>query len=219
MRTNPRRSPKSNATSKRCETVSPLRSSVVRRRAGRASDPGEVRPESSLGTERGGVAGAVMHWRLSHRADPLVRVIADQHYNRQKIGSPQFVPPGRCLVLGTDTAFWITSWPFAEFVRHAWAGAMVCSAFRNEGDVLSSILIVEALAATRWKYPELPELGMVTFVNAAKVREKRDPGYCFLRAGFKPCGKTKGGLHAFQILPSEFPEADTPIDAVESLKL
>ncbi len=39
-----------------------------------------------------------MIWHISHRADPFARDIADRHYNRQKIGSPQFVPPGRCLV-------------------------------------------------------------------------------------------------------------------------
>ena len=63
-------------------------------------------------------------WRLSWRADPATRAIADRHYNRQKVGAAQFVPPGRCLVLKTfdGSAAWITSWPFAEFVRHEWGG-------------------------------------------------------------------------------------------------
>lgn len=39
-----------------------------------------------------------MNWRLSHRFDPRALPIADSHYNRQKPGTPQFVPPGRCLV-------------------------------------------------------------------------------------------------------------------------
>ena len=30
-------------------------------------------------------------------------------------------------------ALWVTSFPFAQYVRHQWAGAWVCSAFRNEG--------------------------------------------------------------------------------------
>ena len=86
--------------------------------------------------------GGVMRWMESHRADPVARAIADRHYNRQKPGTPQFVPPGRCLVLVTDdeSAFWITSWPFAEYVKHQWGGAWLCSAFRNEGDYLSSEL-------------------------------------------------------------------------------
>lgn len=59
-----------------------------------------------------------MRWHISDRADPRARVIADRHYNRQKIGTPQFVPPGRCLVLLTEKAdaLWITSFPFAESV-------------------------------------------------------------------------------------------------------
>jgi hypothetical protein len=34
-----------------------------------------------------------MNWRMSHRADPLALPLADRHYNRQKPGSPQFMPP------------------------------------------------------------------------------------------------------------------------------
>ena len=90
---------------------------------------------------------------------------------------------------------------------------MICSAFRNEGDVLSSTLIREALAATRWKYPTLPSLGMITFVNREKTRAKKNPGYCFIKAGFTPCGRTKGGLYALQMLPDTFPRADQPIGA------
>jgi len=148
----------------------------------------------------------------SHRADPLARQIADRHYNRQKPGTPQFVPPGRCLVLLTDnvSAFWITSWPFAEYVRHAWPGAWICSAFRNEGDALSSDLIREAIAVTRWKWPETPAQGMVTFIDAGKVRHKRDPGRCFRKAGFRPVGFTKGGLVALQLLPELMPIAEQP---------
>lgn len=33
-------------------------------------------------------------WLRSDRAAPAARAIADRHYNRQKIGAPQFVPPG-----------------------------------------------------------------------------------------------------------------------------
>ena len=154
-----------------------------------------------------------MHWLLSNRADPLARDIADRHYNRQNVGATQFVPPGRCLVLRSTHALWITSYPYAEFVQHEWAGAMVCSAFRNEGTELSSDLIRDALAATRWRWPELPELGMVTFVDQDKVRPKPHPGYCFIKAGFEKCGRTKGGLIALQVLPGDWPDAEPPAGA------
>jgi len=72
-----------------------------------------------------------MHWKMSYRASPTAVKIADKHYNRQKPGTPQFVPPGRCLVFLTldHTALWVTSWPFAEYVKHDWAGAWVNSLF------------------------------------------------------------------------------------------
>lgn len=153
-----------------------------------------------------------MNWLLSNRADPIARQIADRHYNRQKIGSPQFVPPGRCLVLRTETgdAFWVTSFPFAQYVKHAWAGAWMCSAFRNEGEILSSTLIKEAVAATRWKYGDPPPQGMVTFVDTKKTRHKRDPGRCYRKAGFKLVGYTKAGLVALQLLLADMPAAEAP---------
>lgn len=154
---------------------------------------------------------------MSDRSDTRALPLADRHYNRQKPGTPQFVPPGRCLVLLTSnaTALWVTSWPFAQYVRHAWAGAWVNSLFRNErSDLhLSSELIREAVAATRWFYPETPALGMVTFVDADKTRRKRDPGRCYTKAGFKRVGYTKGGLVALQLLPSDMPKPEAPIGA------
>jgi hypothetical protein len=152
------------------------------------------------------------HWCLSHRADPESREIADRHYNRQKIGTPQFVPPGRCLVLKgiQGKALWVTSWPFAEYVKHAWAGAWVNSLFRNEGEGLSSELIREAIAVTLTVW-EAPALGLITFVDATKTRHKRDPGRCYRRAGLSHVGFTKGGLWAFQMLPGAMPAAQMPL--------
>lgn len=150
-------------------------------------------------------------WRLSWRADPRARPLADRHYNRQRPGAAQFVPPGRCLVLLTDgaDALWVTSWPIADYVQHAWAGAMVCSLFRREPRCphLASDLIRAAVAATRAQWPDLPPLGIVTFVDPAKTRRKRDPGRCYRRAGWKPVGHTAAGLVALQLLPADWPPA------------
>lgn len=159
-----------------------------------------------------------INWTLSHRADKRALPIADRHYNRQKIGSPQFVPPGRCMVLLTADlgALWVTSFPFARYVKHAWGGAWMNSCFRNEArSNLSSDLIREAVAITRgfhateasWSTEPEPALGMVTFVDADKTRHKRDPGRCYRKAGFKHVGFTKAGLWAFQLLPADMPSA------------
>jgi hypothetical protein len=153
-----------------------------------------------------------MRWCMSHRADVAARVIADRHYNRQKVGTPQFVPPGRCLVLLSDDAkaFWITSWPFAEYVKHAWAGAWVCSAFRSEGAGRASDLIEDAVSATRDYFGEPPELGMVTFIDRSqvtptKVHGVETWGWTWKRSGFREVGETKGGLLALQLLPNDMP--------------
>ena len=159
-------------------------------------------------------------WRLSHRFDPLALPLADRHYNRQKIGSPQFVPPGRCFVLLAAGALWVTSWPFAEYVRHAWQGAWVNSLFRREEGPQASDLIRAAVAHTRAIWTP-PELGMVTFVSPKHVkptmrRGKAIYGYCYLKAGFTHVGFTKGGLWAWQMLPHEMPDAEQPALELEA---
>lgn len=58
-------------------------------------------------------------------------------------------------------------------------------------------------------WPEPPVLGLVTFVDADKVRAKRDPGYCYLKAGFVPDGHTKGGLVALRLAPELMPRPAT----------
>jgi len=109
-------------------------------------------------------------------------------------------------------ALWVTSWPFAQYVKHAWAGAWVNSLFRNESAYLSSDLIRAAVSHTRAFYGTPPDLGMITFVdpkhvNPTKRRGTILYGYCYLLAGFRHVGFTKGGLWAWQLLPDEMPGA------------
>jgi hypothetical protein len=179
------------------------------RREWASTDSVPSRDVRNLGEKESGSEPERQYWRLSHRADPRACKIADRHYNRQKVGSPQFVPPGRCCVLLTDAgdALWVTSWPFAEYVKHEWAGAWMNSCFRNEGQILSSLLITQAIAATKGFWGEPPQLGMVTFIDREKTRRKRDPGRCYRKAGFIVCGETKGGLLALQMRPEAMPVA------------
>jgi hypothetical protein len=153
-----------------------------------------------------------MHWYLSYRSDPLVKPLADRHYNRQNPESLNFVPPGKCVVLRTldCDAFWVTLAPYAEYIRHRWAGAWTCTAFRNEGPFLSSTLITQAVAATLFILKTPPEIGFITFVNAAKIKSA-NPGCCFKKADWQHVGFTEGGLYAFQLLPSCFPQAIAPL--------
>lgn len=64
-----------------------------------------------------------------------------------------------------------------------------CTVFRREGGPRASALIEVATAFTydHWRrnyaWPSVP---LETEVDPAKVRHKRDPGRCFVRAGWKP---------------------------------
>ena len=154
-----------------------------------------------------------MVWNLTNRGDQDARRLADKHYNRQNVGSPHFIPPGRCVVLLSTCkkAVWVTSWPYAEYVRHKWAGAWVNTLFRNTGAGLSSELINEAVAVTLSVWREPPELGIVSFVDSTKIRTKRDPGRCYRKAGWEHVGFTQTKcLYTFQLLPHEMPPPKWP---------
>jgi hypothetical protein len=140
----------------------------------------------------------VLHgWTIRRRSDRIASGFRDRHYSTD----PRYVdaatvgPPGRflCLVHESEQAAWFTHWPDDELAMdglHAWR----CTLFRNEGAGLSSDLIRSAMAATlaywqgapprsKWRCP-LPADGWVTWVEGRKIRHKRDPGRCFLRAGW-----------------------------------
>jgi len=123
------------------------------------------------------------------------------------------MPPGSCrvLVANNGKAVFGLSFPKAEYVKHAWAGAWMVSIFRNEeSGPLASDMIREAMAHMQTEY-DVPDLGCVTFVDPKKVpgimeRGERIKGFCFHKAGFKPVGETKKGLIAWQLLPKQMPE-------------
>ncbi len=132
-------------------------------------------------------------WRVVTASDPDARDLADRHYNRKTIGAPTVGPPGKRLVLVATTgpALWITHYPRADLALDG-IDALRCSSFRNERDDrypdgagLSSELILEAMLVTARAWPEIrPPGGWLTFVDRAKTSRKRDPGRCFLRAGW-----------------------------------
>jgi len=112
----------------------------------------------------------------------------------------QFVGPGEKMVLLTPDARALFAWRKEMFRLDDQTGVN-CAVFRNEQSAYgrSSELITAAmlLAWERW-----PGERLFTFVDASKIRHKRDPGRCFMRAGFTPCGQSKSGKLAFEAYPS-----------------
>lgn len=77
---------------------------------------------------------------------------------------------------------------------------------------LSSEMIRDAIAVTRWAWGDVPEKGMVSFIDPSKVMPVMRHGvpvwgYSYVRAGFKLVGRTKTkGLLVYQILGEDMPD-------------
>jgi hypothetical protein len=137
------------------------------------------------------------YWKEVSKCDAQAREIARPHYSRAKPDSQELGPPGQKIVLvGEDgKALWGSHRPapWAGVKRMDGFEGHSCFIFRNCGGPLSSLLIKEAVGFTAKRWGVAP---FITYVAMDKVRRKRDPGRCFIRAGFHPVAvknKTKHG--------------------------
>ena len=116
----------------------------------------------------------------------------ERHYSCYKYADGRirklFCGPGEKMVLLTEKSDALFIW--RKFIDKSGQKGVNCATFRNEGCVLSSILILEAMKIAWRKWPSER---FYTYVNQRKIRST-NPGYCFKVAGWKECGKTKGGL-------------------------
>jgi hypothetical protein len=127
--------------------------------------------------------------------------LVEQHYSfrhyRDGRKHIRFVAPGERMVLITPDALALFVWHKCVYRADDQEGVN-CAVFRNEGPERSSDLIRAAmdLAWERW-----PAERLYTYVNPRKVRHKRDPGRCFLRAGWQHAGWTARGLRLLEVVP------------------
>lgn len=133
-------------------------------------------------------------WRRVSARDARARALADRHYSRQTPGASDFMASGRKLVLLTldERAVWGAIENLDPVGNLRWR----VSLFRNEGPTLSSALVIEATTRTYlfWTrhYRSVPAVPLQTEVDPRSVRSKRDPGRCFLRAGWRTVGVRRG---------------------------
>lgn len=136
------------------------------------------------------------HWQRGIKFDRAGALLADGHYSRRKVGSPQFMPPGETIVLLTVDELAVWGWwrpaPSSGLASMNGLDGWTCSIFRNTGPLLSSDLILDAeLAIEATGYTCGPS-GLLTYVWDRKVRST-NPGYCFKMAGWIPCGRSADG--------------------------
>jgi hypothetical protein len=140
------------------------------------------------------------YWIEARDGDPRGRFLYRRHYSyrpyRDGRNPRLFAGPGEKLVLLTPYCDALFVWrKFRPMDRQE---GVSCTVFRNESDALSSELIREAceLAWRRW-----PGERLYTYVADARVRST-NPGCCFLKAGWRRCGRNKGGrLTILELLP------------------
>ena len=120
----------------------------------------------------------------TRRNDIEARIMADAHYSRKTVGARDFIGPGKTIILRDPEGTWLFAWRNAQFRRDGQTG-WECCIFRNTGPRLSSEIILECEQRVTGR--------MFTYVNPSKVRST-NPGYCFLQAGWKRAGMSKGGL-------------------------
>jgi hypothetical protein len=138
-------------------------------------------------------------WWLTKDGDAACLSLYEEHYSRRAYADGRvvklFCGPGEKVVLRTLDAAAVFVWRlFKDDCIDARTGlrqvGVNCAVFRNESEHRSSELVrqADAIADCVW-----PDRRHYTYVNASKVRS-RNPGYCFLVAGWRRCGVTKSGL-------------------------
>ena len=128
-------------------------------------------------------------WLEVKDGDPSGRSLFRRHYSYRPYKDGRnpalFVGPGEKMVLLTPDCRGLFVW--RKFINSDGQYGVNCAVFRNEGAGLASDLIREAdrMAWERW-----PGERHYTYVNPKRVKSD-NPGYCFLRAGWRRCGLTK----------------------------
>ena len=138
-------------------------------------------------------------WIQVKDGNPTAISIFSRHYSARKTRKVfQMIGPGEKMLLLTPDAKAVFAW--RKFIDHTIPKqeGVNCAVFRREGgEVRASDLIRAAddMAWARW-----PGERLYTFVDKGKVAGSH-PGYCFVAAGWRRCGTTKGGLVILECYP------------------
>jgi hypothetical protein len=132
------------------------------------------------------------YWWLTKDGDVACLELYERHYSayRYRDGRVRklFCGPGQKIVLRTEPGDAVFVW--RKFKDDSGQQGVNCAVFRNESPILSSELIRQADVVADFAWPGERHY---TYVSAQNVRS-RNPGFCFLAAGWRKCGHTKGGL-------------------------
>lgn len=140
------------------------------------------------------------HWIEVKDGDPRAVGLYRKHYSCHGYNHGQpidyvrygFSGKGESLVLLTKDCRALFCWRKVE------PEGIYCSVFHRDAGILASELILEAEQLALQKWPDNKRF--YTHVDPKKVHSS-NPGYCFLKAGWRKCGITKKGLIIWEKLP------------------
>lgn len=130
-------------------------------------------------------------WERATKFDRRGATLADGHYSRRTVGSPQFMPPGETVVLispdGAQVFGWWRPHPGSGLKSMNGLDGWTCSIYRRTGGLRASEAILaaerELAASGKGCGPD----GLLTYVWDRKVASA-NPGYCFKQAGYHVAG-------------------------------
>jgi len=132
-----------------------------------------------------------LHWIIGQDGEPELYALYERHYSSSKNRNRkirQFVGPGEHIVLTTVKRDALFVW--RKFIDDSKQDGINCAVFRNESRVLSSDLIRESDAIADFCWPGERHY---TYVRSEAIKSS-NPGWCFICAGWRHCGRTKAGL-------------------------
>ena len=136
------------------------------------------------------------HWLPVSDGDPRAAAMYRKHYSCNQYADKRrdqwgyrnrflIMGPGEKMLLMTLRCDALFGW--RKFIDKSGQTGVNCAVFRNESDILSSELILEA---EYWAWQRWPGERLYTYVDASAI-ESSNPGYCYKCAGWQECGRTQ----------------------------
>ena len=135
------------------------------------------------------------NWIIGQDGELELYSLYKRHYSSSKNRNRkirQFVGPGQHIILTLPDRSALYVW--RKFIDDSGQKGINCAVFRNESKILSSNLIREADAIADFAWPGERHY---TYVRAEAIKS-RNPGWCFICAGWQHCGYTKAGLYILE---------------------
>lgn len=163
-----------------------------------------VHPPSPVlfGPAESGRAQVSGHWFRTTRRDPSAIALFHRHYSCERPKATHRTSgisgPGSSLTLIDAAGLDLFLWKIERFRLDVQTG-VECTVFHKESDLLLASDMIRQADALAWCQWPLQRRHF-TFVDRRKVGSV-NPGYCFKMAGWRPCGKSAGGLDVLEVYP------------------